>query len=405
MAQRETAREHDIFDRFLSLRASDSDLGVGNRLIEMSRHVPDVVALGRGDPDLPTPPHIVEAGQQALRAGHTHYTPLRGLDSLREAIAEKLQRENGIVVDPEEEVLITTGTQEAVVIAALALVDPDDEIIMPDPYYFSYEYAIQYAGGQVVTVPTRLATHFEPDPDDVAKAITSRTKAIVLLTPNNPTGAVYSRDTLERIAEVAMARGIPVISDELYEKLVFEGSEHFSIGSIPGMRGQTITINGFSKSYRMTGWRIGYMVGPARFIRSAQKIKHTLTICAPSFSQYAAVAALTGPQDCLKEGLDTYDERRRAFLTRLDEMGIPYFRPKGTFYVFADMSGFGVGTDELCVEMLQEARVFIYPGGHFGAYGDGFVRISLLAPIPRLMEGLDRIERFLAERWPTSARR
>lgn len=397
MAGQETIRAGDLMEQFLSRRASDSDLGVGNRLIEMSRHIPDVIALGRGDPDLPTPVHIQAAARRAMEAGHTHYTPLGGLDSLREAIATKLKKDNGIGVDPQEEVLITTGTQEAMSVAILALLDPGDEIIMPDPYYFSYEYAIQYAGGTLVTVPTSAATGFEPDPNDIARAITPRTKAVVLLTPNNPTGAVYSRATLERIAEVSLSRDIPIISDELYETTVFGGAEHFSIGSIPGMRDRTITINGFSKAYRMTGWRIGYMVGPSRFVKSAQKIKHTLTICAPSISQHAAVAALTGPQDCLKEALDVYDERRRAFLQRLDEMGMPYFRPAGTFYVFADISSSRMSSDELCLRLLQEAKVFIYPGRHFGACGEGYVRISLLAPVPSLMEGLNRIERFLTE--------
>ncbi len=383
-------------ERVLSRRAADDEPGAGNRLIEMSGRIPDVVFLGRGDPDLPTPSHIVAAAQSALEAGHTHYTPLRGLDSLREAIAAKLRADNGIEVDPDEEVLITTGTQEAVSVAMLSLADPGDEIILPDPYYHYYENAIQYAGGKLVPIPTYAETGFAPDPDDIRKAITPRTKAIVLLTPNNPTGAVYPRATLEAIAEVALAGDVPIISDELYESTVFGDAEHFSIGSIPAMAGRVITINGFSKTYRMTGFRVGYMVGPARFVRSAQKVKQTLTICAPSISQHAAVAALTGPQDCLAQAREVYAERRDAFLHRLDEMGIPYFRPNGTFYVFADMSGLGISSAELCLDLLQKARVFVYPGGSFGAAGEGYVRVSLLAPTPRLLEGLDRIEQYLA---------
>ncbi len=385
-------------ERVLSRRAADDEPGAGNRLIEMSGRIPDVVFLGRGDPDLPTPSHIVAAAQSALEAGHTHYTPLRGLDSLREAIAAKLRADNGIEVDPDEEVLITTGTQEAVSVAMLSLADPGDEIILPDPYYHYYENAIQYAGGKLVPIPTYAETGFAPDPDDIRKAITPRTKAIVLLTPNNPTGAVYPRATLEAIAEVALAGDVPIISDELYESTVFGDAEHFSIGSIPAMAGRVITINGFSKTYRMTGFRVGYMVGPARFVRSAQKVKQTLTICAPSISQHAAVAALTGPQECLAQAREVYAERRDAFLHRLDEMGIPYFRPNGTFYVFADMSGLGISSAELCLDLLQKARVFVYPGGSFGAAGVGYVRVSLLAPTPRLLEGLDRIEQYLAAR-------
>jgi aminotransferase len=391
-------RSSELMERVLSRRAKDDEPGAGNRLIEMSGRIPDVISLGRGDPDLPTPSHIVAAARSALEAGHTHYTPLRGLDSLREAIAGKLRADNGIVVDPDDEVLITTGTQEAVAVAMLSLADPGDEIILPDPYYHYYENAIQYAGGKLVPIPTYAETGFAPDPDDIRKAITSRTKAIVLLTPNNPTGAVYSRATLEAIAEVALAGGVPIISDELYESTVFGDAAHFSIGSIPAMAGQVITINGFSKTYRMTGFRVGYMVGPARFVSSAQKVKQTLTICAPSISQHAAVAALTGPQDCLEQAREVYAERRAAFLQRLDEMGIPYFRPNGTFYVFADMSGLGMSSAELCLDLLQKARVFVYPGGSFGAAGEGYVRVSLLAPTPRLLEGLDRIEQYLAAR-------
>jgi len=387
-----------LMERMLSRRAKDDDPGAGNRLIEMSGRIPDVISLGRGDPDLSTPAHIVAAAKSALESGHTHYTPLRGLDSLREAIAAKLRADNGIEVDPDEEVLITTGTQEAVSVAMLALADPCDEIILHDPYYHYYENAIQYAGGKLVPVPTYAETGFAPDPDDIRRAITARTKAIVLLTPNNPTGAVYPRATLEAIAEVALAGDVPIISDELYESTVFGDAEHFSVGSIPRMAGRVITINGFSKTYRMTGFRVGYMVGPARFVSSAQKIKQTLTICAPSISQHAALAALTGPQDCLAEAREVYAERRVAFLQRLDEMGIPYFRPNGTFYVFADMSGLGMTSAELCLELLQKARVFVYPGGSFGAAGEGYVRVSLLAPTPRLREGLDRIERYLAAR-------
>jgi aminotransferase len=398
MTRESTVASPDLMERLLSRRAGDAYLGLGSHLIERSRQIPDVVTLGRGDPDLSTPSHIVAAGRAAMESGHTHYTPLRGLDSLREAIADKLKQDNGVVVDADHEVLITTGTQEAVSVAMLALVDPGDEIILPDPYYFTYEYAIQYAGGRPVTVPTSAASAFAPDPDDIARAISPRTKAVVLLTPNNPTGAVYSRAVLERIAEVSLSSGVPVISDELYEASVFGDAEHFSIGSVPGMRDRTITINGFSKSYRMTGWRIGYMVGPSRFVTSAQKIKQTLTICAPSISQHAAVAALSGPQDSIQEARDIYAERRDAFLHRLDEIGIPYFQPAGTFYVFVDITAFGMSSSELCLRLLEEARVFVYPGSSFGAGGEGYVRISLLAPTPRLMEGVDRIERFLADR-------
>jgi len=383
--------------RLLGPRAALGEAGAP-RLMELARKLSDVVALGRGDPDLPTPQHIISAAELALRAGHTHYTPLRGLASLREAIAAKLLQENGLRYDPEREIMVTTGTQEAVAVAALTLLGPGDEWLMPDPYYFSYELAVQYAGGRVIFIPTFAREDFQPDPDEIESRITPRTKAIILLTPHNPTGAVYTRAALERIAEIAWRRNLLIISDEIYEKLVHEGHEHVSIGALPGMIDRTITINGFSKAYRMTGWRVGYMAGPVDFISAALNVKHTLSICAPSMSQHAALAALRGPQDCVEEARATYTERRVAFLRRLNELGIPFFRPAGTFYVFADISHTSMSSDEFCLDLLQTARVFVYPGRRFGEFGEGYIRISLLAPTPRLLEGLDRLEAYLARR-------
>jgi aminotransferase len=388
----------DLMGAQLGRRAKVDDLGLASWIVDRSRHLPDVINLGRGDPDLPTPAHILEAATQAMEAGHTHYTPPRGLDSLREAIAEKLETENGLVVDPDDEVLVTTGTQEAVAVTMFALLDSGDEVILPDPYYSAYEYAIRYAGGTPVTVPTAAATAFTPDPDQIAKAITTRTKAIIVLTPNNPTGAVYAPTVLERIAELSLSTGVPIISDELYEATVFGDAEHFSIGSVPGMRDRTITINGFSKSYRMTGWRVGYLVGPPSFVGSARRIKHNLTICAPTISQHAATAALRGPQDCLQEARDVYGERRKTFERGLEELGLPYFRPAGTFYVLVDITSLGMSSTDFCLDLLEEASVLLNPGAAFGRGGEGYARVSLLAPTPQLEEALDRVEHFLHQR-------
>jgi len=370
------------------------------RLLELARTIPDTIALGRGDPDLPTPPHVIAAAEDALRAGHTHYTALRGIPALLQAIAEKLRGENGLAFDPEREIMVTTGTQEAVAVAALTLLGPGDEWLIPDPYYFSYELAVHYAGGRVVSLPTFARDDFQPNPDEIEQRITPRTKAIVLLTPHNPTGAVYRRSVLERIADIARRRDLLIISDEIYEKLVYEGHEHVSIGAMPGMQDRTITINGFSKSYRMTGWRVGYMAGPSDFVDAALTIKHTLSICSPSVSQHAALAALRGPQDCIWEAKLLYDERRRAFERRLDELEMDYFRPAATFYVFVDVSKTELPSDKLCEDLLRKARVFVYPGRRFGEHGEGFVRISLLAPTARLLEGLDRIGKYLGHSVP-----
>lgn len=361
-------------------------------LMDMLRRRPDGIGLGRGDPDLPTPPHIVAAGRDALARGATRYTPLRGLPELREAVADKLRRDNAIAVDPETEVVITTGTQEAVFVTLCALLDPGDEILLADPYYNSYATMLHYLGATLTAVPTTSADGFQIDPDEFERRMTPRTKAIAVLTPNNPTGTVCSQDRLEGIARVAERHGLYVISDELYEALVFDG-EPFSIASIPGMRDRTITINGFSKAYSMTGWRVGYVVGPRAVVDALVSLRHTLTICAPSMCQVAAVAALSGPQACLAERRAIFRARRDFFLARVSEAGIPCVRPGGTFYVFADVRQSGMSSEEFAFALMEREGVFVYPGGYFGAQGEGFERISLVAPEPVLGEAVRRMQR------------
>ncbi len=245
----------------LAARVRTLRAGRAGLLMDLVRRRPDGIALGRGDPDLPTPAHIAAAGREAIAAGHTKYTSLRGLAELRRAVADKLQRDNGIEVDAETEVAVTTGTQEGVFIALCALLNPGDELLLADPYYNSYANMLHYLGARLVPVPTSPDDGFQIDPDEFARRITPRTKAVALLTPNNPTGTVYPADRLRAVAEIAASHGLYIISDELYESLIFEG-EPFSVGSIPGMRERTITINGCSKAYSMTGWRVGYIVGP-----------------------------------------------------------------------------------------------------------------------------------------------
>ena len=277
----------------LAERMRRVDAGRAEALMAMLQRRPDGIGLGRGDPDLPTPPHIVEAGRDALARGATRYTSLRGLRELREAIADKLRAENGITADPELEIVITTGTQEAVFVILCALLDRGDEILLADPYYNSYATMLAYLQGVLVPVPTSPQDGFQIDPDEFEKRVTPRTKAIVLLTPNNPTGTVYAPERLEAIARVAERHGLYVVSDELYEKLIFTGRA-FSLASLPGLEARTITINGFSKAYSMTGWRVGYLAAPRAIADRLVTLRHTLTICAPAMSQHAAVAALRG---------------------------------------------------------------------------------------------------------------
>lgn len=376
----------------LASRVRSLNAGRAGLLMDMLRRHPNGIGLGRGDPDLPTPPHIVAAGQDALARGMTKYTPLRGIPELRRAVAEKLRRDNAIEVDPETEVVITTGTQEAVFVALCALLNPGDEILLADPYYNSYATMVHYLGAVLVGVPTSPADGFQIDPAEFEKRITPRTKAIVLLTPNNPTGTVYPRGGLEALAGVAARHGLYLISDELYESLVFEG-EPFSVASIPGMRDRTITINGFSKAYSMTGWRVGYMAGPREVVDALVTLRHTLTICAPSVSQYAGVAALTGPQDYLAERREIFRRRRDFAMARLTHAGIPFVRPAGTFYVFVDIRASGLSSEDFAFALMEREGVFVYPGGYFGAAGEGFERISMVVPEGVLQEAVDRMAR------------
>jgi aminotransferase len=376
-----------LADRVRSLEA-----GRAGVLMDMLRHRPDGIGLGRGDPDLPTPAHIVAAGRDALAKGLTKYTALRGIPELRRAVAGKLRRDNGIEADAETEIVITTGTQEAVFVTLCALLNPGDEIVMADPYYNSYATMLHYLGATLVGVPTSPSDGFQIDPAEFQKRITPRTKAIVLLTPNNPTGTVYPRDRLEALARVAADAGVYLISDELYETIIFDGTP-FSIASMPELRDRTITINGSSTAYSMTGWRVGYIAGPREVVEALVTLRHTLTICAPSISQYAAVAALTGPQECLAERREIFRRRRDFAMVRLTEAGIPFVRPGGTFYIFVDIRPSRLSSEDFAFALMEREGVFVYPGAYFGAEGEGFERISMVVPEPVLQDAVDRMAR------------
>jgi aminotransferase len=362
-----------------------------NALLEAARQYPDLISFGRGDPDLPTPGHIVAAAKRALDEGHTHYTHLHGAPELRRALAEKLERDNGIDADPETEILVTTGAQEALYLVVQALLDVGDELLIPDPHYTSYDLAALAARGRVTPVPTYREDDFVVRPEEIERRITDRTRALAIVSPNNPTGAVYPPEALARIAEVAIRRDLVVISDEIYELQRFAGQRHASLGALPGMRDRTITINGFSKGYAMTGWRVGYIVAPADVVATLGSLHHTLTICPPAFAQQAAVAALTGPQDAVAALVRTYDERQRLFVRGLREIGLDAFEPRGTFYVFVDIRRTGVSSQEFAERLLDEARVLMYPGSYFGPAGEGFARASMTLPPARLGEALDRM--------------
>lgn len=367
-----------------------------DHLLTVAQGMSGVISMGLGDPDFATPPHIVAAAKEAIADGRAdRYTDPDGLPELRRAIAAKLRCDNAIVADPETEITVTTGGQEGLYLIVQALLDPGDEILAPDPRYSSYDAAISRAQGVPVLVPTREEDDFDLDPAEVAARITPRTKAILLVTPANPTSSVVSEASLRRIAALAIEHDLVVISDEIYEKFVYDGARHFSIGSLPGMRERTITLNSFSKTYAMTGWRIGYVVAPAELTAAIRALKQTVSICAPAISQWAGVAALNGPQDCVRRFHAAYDERRRALMRVLTDCGFSYGHPYGAFYIFANTASTGLPAFDLAQRLLLEGKVLVFPGTGFGANWSNYLRFSLLQPTPVLFEAIERIRRVV----------
>lgn len=374
----------------LSGRIHEEDVSVRTKLLEIAAKLPDVIALGRGDPDFHTPAHIVEAAKRAIDANEHHYTPPAGLPKLREAIAGHLKSQYALDYGIDE-IVVTAGTQEAVMLCMLALVDAGDEVLIPAPRFTSYDSAVRMCGGVPVDVPTEQASDYAIRPAEIEKRITARTKAIVLISPNNPTGAVTPPAMVREIAAIAERRDVVVIADEIYARIIFDGSEHLSIATLPGLKARTITLNGFSKSHAMTGWRVGYLAGPKDFARRLTEPRHTLSINAATPSQWAALAALTGPQEPVEAMVRAYAERRKMTLAALDALGFSYGHPGGAFYVYTNVAHTGRAASEFCEALLREARVLVFPGTLFADPGDRHIRISLLQPEARMAEAFDRI--------------
>ena len=366
--------------------------GLRKRMFAAAAGMGDLIALGRGDPDFATPPHIIAAAKKALDDGFTHYTPFPGLLELREAIAEKLAREDHLEVDPRREVIVTSGAQEAVFIALQVLLDPDDEVLIPDPHYTAYDGGIGLAGAKVVHVPTYEADGFTVRPEEVERRITPRSRVLVVVDPGNPAGNVLSRARLEELGAIARRHGLAVICDNMYQNFIYdENVGHVTMASLPGMRERTITINGFSKTYAMTGWRLGYVTAAEHVTSVMGELNYVISICAAAATQIAGVAALRGPQEQRAVMREEYAKRRRVMLEELDAAGISCVAPQGGFTVLANVKGLGASSEDFCLRVLREANVQIFPGSMYGPYGEGYARISLLAPIPRLREGLRRI--------------
>ena len=364
------------------------------RLVEKASQLEDVIVMGLGDPDASSPQHVVEAARKAIIEGQTKYTHPAGMPELREAIAALLSKQYKLNYSSSE-IIVTAGTQEAVMLCMLALVDQGDEVLLPQPRFTSYDTAVEMLGGHVVPVPTFEVDGFALRPDEIAARITSRTKVLILVTPNNPTGAVTPPKSIREIAKLCQDRDIVVISDEIYGSLLFDDAEHLSLASLPGMKERTITLNGFSKSHAMTGWRIGYLAAPEQIIQKLVEPRHTLSISASTPSQYAALAAATGPQTAVAQIMETYVERRKILLPGLESLGFSYGTPAGAFYVYTNVSSTGMPATVFCERILEDARVLVQPGMLFADPDDRYVRFSLLQPKTRIKEAIDRMKRTL----------
>lgn len=362
------------------------------RFFDLVEAMPEAISLGIGEPDFVTPWRISEAGIFSLERGHTHYTPNRGIRALRVAIAGYLQRRFGLSYDPDEEILVTVGGSEAIDIALRVLVNPGDEVIVPEPCFVAYAPCAAMAGGRPVPIITRAEDEFRLLPEQIEQT-SERAKVILFGYPSNPTGAVMGRQDLSAIAEVIAERNLVAISDEIYAELTYNGP-HVSIAALPGMKERTLLVSGFSKAFAMTGWRLGYACGPADLIGAMTKV-HTYTLmCSPTTAQEAALEAMTKADEDVRLMVEQYNQRRRVVLARLHAMGLECFEPKGAFYTFPSIRSTGLDSEAFCRLLLEEEKVAMVPGTAFGASGEGFVRISYATSLDKIEEAMKRTARF-----------
>ncbi len=366
------------------------------KFFDIVSEMKDAISLGVGEPDFDTPWHIRDEGIYSLEKGKTHYTSNAGLKELKVEIDRYLTRRYGLSYDPDDEILITVGGSEAIDIAMRAMLDPTDEVLIPQPSYVSYLPCAVLAGGTPVVIELKEEKQFRLTAEELEAAITPKTKLLVLPFPNNPTGAVMERADLEAIAEVILRHDLFVLSDEIYADLTYL-ENHVSIAGLSGMRERTLVINGFSKSHAMTGWRLGYVCGPKRIIEQMLKIHQYAIMCAPTTSQYAAVAALRDGDADVAGMREEYNGRRRYLLHRFKEMGLSCFEPFGAFYVFPCIREFGMTSEEFATELLNAQKLAVVPGTAFGSCGEGFIRISYAYSLKNLKLAMDRMEAFVAE--------
>lgn len=379
-----------IADKAASLQPS----GI-RKFFDIVAEMDDVISLGVGEPDFDTPWHIRDEGIYSLEKGRTFYTSNSGLKELRMEIAAYLQRTQGLEYHYLSQIFVTVGGSEAIDLAMRAMINPGDEVLIPQPSYVSYEPCVVMADGKPVVIELKEENQFRLTPEELEAAITPKTKILVMPFPNNPTGAIMEREDLEKLVPIIEKHDLFVVSDEIYGELTYGGKKHVSIAALPGMQERTILINGFSKAYAMTGWRLGYACGPKEVIGQMVKIHQYCIMCAPTTSQYAAVEALRNGDEDVRRMRESYDERRRFVLFTLKEMGLPCFEPEGAFYVFPCIREFGMTSDEFATNLLKEEKVAIVPGTAFGNCGEGYLRISYAYSIESLKKALKRLENYV----------
>ena len=363
------------------------------RFFDIAATMDDVISLGIGEPDFDTPPAVVSAGIRSLKEGETHYTSNSGISALRIALSDHLEGLYGVRYDPETELLVTVGVSEALYLALAATMDHGDEVIVPEPCFVSYNAEVIFAGGVPVNVCTSAENDFQVQSSQIEEVITGKTKALLLGYPNNPTGAVMSRERLLDVAHVAKEHDLLVISDEIYDRLVY-GVEHTCFATLPDMRQRTILLGGFSKAYAMTGWRIGYAAAPAEILAAMRKVHQYTIMSAPTIAQYAALEAIEHGEEAVQEMRARYDRRRRLIVDGLNNIGLICFEPKGAFYAFPSIAVTGMSDEEFSERLLQEERVACVPGSAFGACGAGHVRCSYATAYDQIEQALERLARF-----------
>jgi len=381
-------------DSYLSQRVAGLRPSGIRKFFDIAATMKDVISLGIGEPDFTTPPRILQAGIQSLQNGETHYTSNAGVFELRQALSNHIGRLYGVEYDPKNEIIMTVGCSEALYLAVTALLDPGDEVIIPTPCFVAYQSGVILAGGVPIEVPSCMGDNFQLDPAEIARAITPRTKALLIGYPNNPTGAVADRKTLMEVVHLAEEHDLIIISDEIYDRLVY-GREHVCVPALPGARQRTILLGGFSKDYAMTGWRIGYACGPAEIVRGLVRIHQYTIMSAPTTAQAAALTALLDCEEDVLAMRAEYDRRRRLIVDGLNQIGLPTFEPGGAFYAFPQVDVTGLDDDTFAQRLLNEEQVAMVPGSAFGAGGEGFVRASYATAYDKIERALEHIRRFV----------